>query len=158
MTDELIACTCPHHLHRGAFCKHMAAVENANDDLEDEVEYWRSRTAQYIFQQEILNVFAEYDLDTLVYPDVQVIPPLESEIREGKYETMTFPTDTLIASQSLCPAMSVPAGFTDDGLPVGIEFLGRPYDEPTLLQFGHSFEQATHHRRPPETTPPLSNK
>ncbi|WP_458190202.1 SWIM zinc finger family protein [Haladaptatus sp. NG-WS-4] len=32
MTEELMACTCPHHVHRNAFCKHMAAVENATDD------------------------------------------------------------------------------------------------------------------------------
>ncbi len=134
----------------------IAFVEDGPDDLENEVEYWRSRTAQYTFQQEILNVFAEHDLDALVYPDVQVIPPLESEIREGEYETMTFPTNTLIASQSLCPAMSVPAGFTDDDLPVGIEFLGRPYDERTVLGFGYSFEQTTHHRGAPETAPSLS--
>ncbi|WP_231189245.1 SWIM zinc finger family protein [Haladaptatus sp. DYF46] len=32
VTDELMACTCPHHIHRNAFCKHMAAIENAIDD------------------------------------------------------------------------------------------------------------------------------
>ncbi|GAA0236721.1 SWIM zinc finger family protein [Haladaptatus pallidirubidus] len=32
MTDELMAYTCPHHVHHTAFCKHMAAVENATDD------------------------------------------------------------------------------------------------------------------------------
>ncbi|WP_227377991.1 SWIM zinc finger family protein [Haladaptatus halobius] len=32
VTNELMACTCPHHLHRTAFCKHMAAVDNATDD------------------------------------------------------------------------------------------------------------------------------
>ncbi|WP_423747262.1 SWIM zinc finger family protein (plasmid) [Haladaptatus sp. SPP-AMP-3] len=29
---DVIACTCPHHIHRNVFCKHMAAVENATDD------------------------------------------------------------------------------------------------------------------------------
>lgn len=32
VADELLACTCPHHGHRNAFCKHLAAVENATDD------------------------------------------------------------------------------------------------------------------------------
>ena len=32
VTEELMACTCPHHVHRNAFCKHMAAVETATDD------------------------------------------------------------------------------------------------------------------------------
>ncbi|WP_245800097.1 hypothetical protein [Haladaptatus litoreus] len=31
MTEDLMACTCPHHVHRNAFCKHMAAVETATD-------------------------------------------------------------------------------------------------------------------------------
>jgi Asp-tRNA(Asn)/Glu-tRNA(Gln) amidotransferase A subunit family amidase len=38
---------------------------------------------------------------------------------------------------------------------VGITFFGRPYDEPTLLKLAYAYEQATHHREPPKTTPPL---
>ncbi len=33
VTNELIACTCPHHVHRNAYCKHMAAVATATDDV-----------------------------------------------------------------------------------------------------------------------------
>lgn len=131
-------------------------AEEGPEDLTDNIEYWKRANTQQMFQQEILNVFAKHDLDAIVYPDVQVIPPKESEIREGKYKTMTFATNTIIASQSLCSAMSVPAGMTDNGLPVGIEILGKPFDEPTLIELGYSFEQATDHRQPPETTPPLS--
>ena len=46
--------------------------------------------------------------------------------------------------------MTVPAGFTDDGLPVGLEFVAKPYDEPTMFRLGYAFEQATGHRRVPE--------
>ncbi|WP_096390954.1 amidase [Halopenitus persicus] len=130
----------------------IAFAEEGPDTLDDSIEYWKSRNAQHEFQQQILNVFAENDLDAIVYPDVQVPPPSESEIRDGKYETMTFATNTIIASQSLCSAISVPAGFTDDDLPVGIELLGKPYDEASLIQYGYALEQATDHRRPPETT------
>jgi Asp-tRNA(Asn)/Glu-tRNA(Gln) amidotransferase A subunit family amidase len=52
-------------------------------------------------------------------------------------------------------SMTVPAGFTSDGLPSGITFFGRAYSEPLLLKFAYAYEQATHHRRPPETTPAL---
>ena len=45
--------------------------------------------------------------------------------------------------------------YTPEGRPVGIEFLGRQFSEGTLLTLGYAFEQATHHRRPPMTTPPL---
>ena len=42
------------------------------------------------------------------------------------------------------------------GVPVGIEFLGPPFSEPQLLQIAYGFEQATHARRPPQSTPPLA--
>ena len=39
------------------------------------------------------------------------------------------------------PALTVPAGFTTDGLPVGIEFMGRIFSEPTLFKLGYAYEQ-----------------
>jgi len=50
-------------------------------------------------------------------------------------------------STTLCPALSVPAGFTDDGLPVGIQIVGRRRDDLGVLQLGRAFEQATGFRR-----------
>jgi amidase len=50
---------------------------------------------------------------------------------------------TYWVSTTLCPALSVPAGFTDDGLPVGIQIVGRRRDDFGVLQLGHAFEQAT---------------
>ena len=41
------------------------------------------------------------------------------------------------------PALTVPAGFTTDALPVGLEFLGRPFTEAMLLNFAYAYEQAT---------------
>lgn len=50
------------------------------------------------------------------------------------------------------PAISVPAGFTDDGLPVGVQIVGRFRDDLNVLKIAHAFEQATNvgARRPPE--------
>ena len=53
------------------------------------------------------------------------------------------------------PAIVVPAGFTTDELPVGITFMGRPYEDGAMLRLAYAYEQATHHRRPPSSTPPL---
>jgi len=53
------------------------------------------------------------------------------------------------------PAVTVPAGFADDGMPVGVEFLGRPFSEADLLKLAYSYEQQTHHRRAPSLTPSL---
>ena len=46
-------------------------------------------------------------------------------------------------SATFCPAISVPAGFTPDGLPVGIQIVGRYRDDFGVLQMAHAFEQAT---------------
>lgn len=53
------------------------------------------------------------------------------------------------------PALAVPAGFTSDGIPVGIELMGRPFSEGMLFRFGYAYEQGTHHRRSPPLTPAL---
>lgn len=55
------------------------------------------------------------------------------------------------------PAIAMPAGFTGDGLPVGVELLGRAWSEPDLLAMAYTYEKAVHPRRPPATTPPLVN-
>lgn len=49
------------------------------------------------------------------------------------------------------PALSLPCGFTDDGLPIGLQIVGRPFDEGTVLRAAYAYEQATdwYRRRPP---------
>ena len=58
---------------------------------------------------------------------------------------------TVSANLTGLPAISVPAGFTAAGLPVGLQLVGRAFDEATLLRIGHGYEQtAAWNRRPPE--------
>ena len=51
------------------------------------------------------------------------------------------------------PSIVVPAGFTLDGLPAGITFLGRGYDDARTIRYAYAYEQATRHRKPPESAP-----
>jgi hypothetical protein len=62
-----------------------------------------------------------------------------------------------VSATSGLPAISVPAGFTDDGLPVGMDLLGRAYAEPRLLALAYAHEQLAHPRRAPLSTPALVN-
>jgi amidase len=50
-----------------------------------------------------------------------------------------------------CPALALPAGFTPEGLPVGLQIVGRPRDELGVLTLARAFEQATEtwRRHPP---------
>jgi amidase len=58
-------------------------------------------------------------------------------------------------TSTFCPAISVPAGFTAGGLPVGIQIVGRYHDDRGVLQIGHAFEQATRFgRRRPQIAGP----
>jgi amidase len=99
-------------------------------------------------------VMADNKLDAIVHKAVEHTPTLIKDginppyvNQKGAPHLNTF----LIYAAS----MVVPAGFTPQGLPVGITFFGRPYSEPTLFKFAYAYEQATHHRRPPKTTPAL---
>jgi Asp-tRNA(Asn)/Glu-tRNA(Gln) amidotransferase A subunit family amidase len=51
------------------------------------------------------------------------------------------------------PAMAMPAGFTEDGVPVGFELLGEPFNEATLLRIAYAYEQSVKPRRAPKSTP-----
>ena len=53
------------------------------------------------------------------------------------------------------PAITVPMGFVRDGLLVGLQVFGRAWSEPTLIKIVYGYEQASRHRRPPASTPPL---
>jgi aspartyl-tRNA(Asn)/glutamyl-tRNA(Gln) amidotransferase subunit A len=48
------------------------------------------------------------------------------------------------------PGISVPCGFTNSGLPIGMQLIGKPLDEATLIRIAHAYEQATEwHKRKP---------
>jgi Asp-tRNA(Asn)/Glu-tRNA(Gln) amidotransferase A subunit family amidase len=106
----------------------------------------------------LLTLMADRQLDAIVYATYDAAPTvIASDVL-----TNPRPTDGYgrgdnrgLSPQTGFPALTVPMGFTSDALPVGLEFLGRPFSEPQLLGYGFAFEQATRSRRPPSTTPPL---
>ena len=110
------------------------------------------RSALY---QRVFEFFETYEY--LVLPAVQVLPFSVDEpwVREINGKRM----ETYIDWMGLCyaitvtglPAISVPGGFSREGLPVGLQIVGRHHREFAVLQLAHAFEQATGHgRRRPE--------
>lgn len=106
----------------------------------------------------VLTAMADYGLDALVYAtfdhDPRIIP---ADFMTSKNLSQVG-NNRALAPMLAFPAISVPAGFTGAGLPVGIEFLGRPFTEGALLQIAYGYEQTTRHRRPPATTPALTDE
>ena len=62
---------------------------------------------------------------------------------------------TFVGSTLQWPALSVPNGYLGQGLPVGLQILGRAWDDAKIIGYAYAYEQATHYRRPPPSVPPL---
>lgn len=132
-----------------------AIAEEAPEDPEEDPNYYRGLAAREQFRRAILNVMASQNLNALLYPNSQVLPPTRKELDDWKWTVLTFPTNALIAAQADLPSISLPAGFAEGGVPVGFELVGKPYGEADLLSLAYSYEKAASPRRPPESAPPL---
>jgi Asp-tRNA(Asn)/Glu-tRNA(Gln) amidotransferase A subunit family amidase len=133
----------------------LEAIGEGPANPTDDPEYFPKMAEREKFQRAIVNAMAKVRATVLVYPTIQVVPPTREELDGGKWTTLTFPTNTLIASQSWMPAVSVPAGATPEGLPVGMEIVGLPFDEVGVLSAALAFEQAVQGRIVPSSTPEL---
>jgi Asp-tRNA(Asn)/Glu-tRNA(Gln) amidotransferase A subunit family amidase len=108
---------------------------------------------QYLLARQELTIIisklmADLRLDALLYKSMEGPPPL---IRKGTIPSSEpgagFPTlNTFLV---FAPAITVPAGFTKNGLPLGITFQGRPYADGHMIKLAYGYEQATKRRKPP---------
>jgi Asp-tRNA(Asn)/Glu-tRNA(Gln) amidotransferase A subunit family amidase len=102
------------------------------------------RTAVHAAVEAVLN---EHRLTALVYPSLRRKPARIGDAQAG--------TNCQLSASSGLPALGLPAGFSEDGLPVGMELLGRSFAEADLLSLGFAIEQTLQLRRPPFSTPRL---
>jgi len=119
-------------------------------DPEKNPDYQENQRLYARLRESILKAMDASGVDALVYPTFKYPPRLIGDLNspDGTNSETFAPT--------LFPAIAVPMGFLSGELPDGFQFLGRPFTEPTLIKFAYAFEQATKHRRPPKSTPPLN--
>ena len=87
-------------------------------------------------------------LDGFVYPATQMPPPDETMPQDGTISGGPH-SDTGWVNDIGVPAIVVPGGFYDNGLPFGLEISARPWKDGDLIGWAFAYEQATKHRRPP---------
>ena len=122
--------------------------EGAPEDHDDWLRYWEATEA---LREAVVAAMDAAGVDVLVYPTYNYPPRLigdENTTYGANSGTLSPPTGF--------PAFNVPMGFSFGTLPAGLQLLGRPFAEPEMIRISYAYEQATRHRRPPESTPPLS--
>lgn len=123
-------------------------------DLDRDPEYRATLAGREQLREMVISLMDRYALDALIYPH-KLHGPLKIGPR-GDPERDYKPNQ--LSPTTGLPALIVPMGFTKNGLPVGLEILGRPWSEPTLIRLASGFEALTDNRRVPKATPPLTGE
>ncbi len=117
-------------------------------------DYLRAQRARALIASELRTAFER--MDVLVLPVTPATPGGGAYAFEGddvKVKKGSFahgPAYTVPFNLTGSPSMSVPAGFTSAGMPIGVQLVARPFDEETLIAVGHRYQALTdwHRRRP----------
>ena len=105
----------------------------------------RARANQERLRAAVRRQLAEHQLDAMVYPTWSNPPRLI-----GDLNTPHGDNSQDLAPGTGFPAITVPMGYVRDGLPVGLQFFGDAWSEPTLIALAFAYEQATQHRQAPD--------
>jgi Asp-tRNA(Asn)/Glu-tRNA(Gln) amidotransferase A subunit family amidase len=113
----------------------------------DDPEFKARMLKRIELQNRVMKLMADHRLEAIVYPFSRTLV--------GKVGGAQARHNGFLSAVTGFPSLIVPAGFSKAGetapigVPIGIELLGRPWNEPTLLRLGYAFELATKLRRPP---------
>ncbi|MBU1822749.1 MAG: amidase [Bacteroidetes bacterium] len=102
-------------------------------------------TRRIAFRNAMTEAMDKYRLDAVVYPSWNHPPA-----KVGDFKGYKGDNSQVIAPHTGMPAFTIPMGYTYENLPAGLQFLGRMYDEPTLIRLTYAYEQGTKHRKAPE--------
>ena len=117
--------------------------------------YYKAQKIRAVLRQQILDALEKVDVLVLptgpvTAPPVESVPGIQSKEHAltGLAGRISFTGPFNLAGT---PALSVPCGFSAAGMPMGLQIVGRPFAEETVLRVAHAYEQATewHNRRAP---------
>jgi Asp-tRNA(Asn)/Glu-tRNA(Gln) amidotransferase A subunit family amidase/uncharacterized protein YjbI with pentapeptide repeats len=135
-------------------------AQDLNGDIrpQDDPKYAPIVAERNAFEAQVLALMDSNQLDALIYPPLLSTPPPISTA-QPVWETANDLRNLNPSPFLGFPSLTLPIGVlqisASESVPYGIEFLGRPFSEPTLIKLAYSFEQGTQHRVPPASTPPL---
>jgi Asp-tRNA(Asn)/Glu-tRNA(Gln) amidotransferase A subunit family amidase len=101
-------------------------------------------TKRIAFRNAVEAAMDKYQVAAVIYPTWNNPPAKVNDLAGYKGDN-----SQIIAPITGQPAFTIPMGFTYNNLPAGLQFLGRMFDEPTLIKLTYAYEQATMHRKPP---------
>jgi Asp-tRNA(Asn)/Glu-tRNA(Gln) amidotransferase A subunit family amidase len=122
------------------FLEHQDSQNNSSHTCSDPFTDPR----RIAFREAIEQAMDQHQLGAIIYPTWNNPPAKVGDLKGYKGDN-----SQVIAPHTGQPAFSVPMGYTYDNLPAGLQFLGRMFDEPTLIRYTYSYEQGTRHRKPP---------
>jgi Asp-tRNA(Asn)/Glu-tRNA(Gln) amidotransferase A subunit family amidase len=102
------------------------------------------------FRAAIRTAMTKYRVQAIIYPTWSNAPR-----KVGDDKSPAGDNSQVLSPQTGFPAITVPMGYTYDVLPAGLTFLGDTFSEGSLIKLAYAYEQATKHRHPPSTFPPL---
>ncbi|PYS56229.1 MAG: Asp-tRNA(Asn)/Glu-tRNA(Gln) amidotransferase subunit GatA [Acidobacteria bacterium] len=118
------------------------------------IDYVRAERAQLFMKQECEAIFKMADV--IVTPTVPIPPPRIDGLQQPWGADSEIAVDSLTRFTRVfnivgLPAISIPCGFTPEGLPIGMQICGKAFDESTVLRVAYAYEQETRwfERRPP---------
>jgi amidase len=132
------------------FGQEIFLLAEATGGLDDPAYPAALATSKRLAQQGIDQTLARFDLDAIV--SLTNSPPWTTDLVNGDHFLTASSTPSAIAGY---PNLTVPAGYSFSELPVGINFIGRRWSEPTLIKLAYGFEQGTKVRHAPRFLPTL---
>jgi aspartyl-tRNA(Asn)/glutamyl-tRNA(Gln) amidotransferase subunit A len=114
--------------------------------------YQKAQKLRTMFRNQVHEALERYDVLVTPTASVAAQPIVEDPVRTSKEDAMPMPyLQTRTFNLASAPAVSIPCGLSDEGLPIGLQIGGRPGADQTVLNVAYAYERATtwHQQRPP---------